>query len=160
MRRDWTAAESWFQKSLAVAPRQHLALANLGRAYHQQARWKEALATYRQAVQSPPVSPRTAQQYAWLLATVPDDRLRDGKMALEWVDEALQRSPRTGPELWDTLAAAYAADGKFDLAVKHARHAARLARKSGEIELATQISRRLEMYQEDQPYLESVPPAK
>ena len=41
-------------------------------------------------------------------ATSLDAKIRNGKKAVECAKEAIERSPRSGPEYWDTLAAAKA----------------------------------------------------
>ncbi len=53
---------------------------------------------------------------AWLLATCPDARVRDGRRAVSLARHALELA-RAHPDLPETLAAAYAEAGNFELAV-------------------------------------------
>ena len=56
-----------------------------------------------------------ANSLAWVLATCPDDKIRDGDRAIVIAKEVVEKevSPRT----LDTLAAAYAAAGRFEDAI-------------------------------------------
>ncbi len=52
----------------------------------------------------------------WLLATCPDDKIRNGERALSLAQRLVSIDPRPGH--LDTLAAAYAANGRFDDAIR------------------------------------------
>ena len=54
------------------------------------------------------------------------------------------------------MAAAYAAAGQYDLAVKTAQEAMKLATAAQAEELAGQMSRRLQLYRQSKPYREPV----
>ncbi|MBW2602831.1 MAG: hypothetical protein JRE28_00760 [Deltaproteobacteria bacterium] len=56
------------------------------------------------------------------------------------------------PLAMDALAAAYAENGIFDKAVVTAQKALKLALQLGPKELATEIKKRLKLYQTGQPY--------
>ena len=58
---------------------------------------------------------------AWLLATLDDAELRDGKRALAHASVAVEAEP--SPAHLDTLAAAYAETGQFDRAIVIQREA-------------------------------------
>ncbi|HUU95678.1 MAG TPA: hypothetical protein VM487_08050, partial [Phycisphaerae bacterium] len=98
--------------------------------------------------------PRIALRAAWLLATCPDDSIRDGSRALQLARAAGQRTSKNA-RLCDTLAAALAELGDFQQAVQQATEAVRLAEKSGQPELARRIARRLEGYRAGRPYRHS-----
>jgi hypothetical protein len=59
-----------------------------------------------------------ATRLAWLLATCPDDNIRDGKRAVASATMANEFTKGTNASVLTVLAAAYAEAGKFDLAVK------------------------------------------
>jgi tetratricopeptide (TPR) repeat protein len=75
---------------------------------------------------------------AWLLSTHADARLRDGKRAVVLAERAVALRPMD-PGLLDSLAAAYAEDGRFADAIRVSEPAARLARDSGLTDMASMI---------------------
>jgi tetratricopeptide (TPR) repeat protein len=66
--------------------------------------------------------------YAWLLATCPDDSVRDGHRAVQHARGASERLKHGSPIILDTLAAAEAEIGDFGSAVKDEKRALSLAK--------------------------------
>ena len=60
----------------------------------------------------------------------------------------------------DTLAAAYAATGRFNDAVATAQKAIDLARSAGQLQVAAQIEPRLELYRAGRPYHQHIDVAR
>ena len=91
----------------------------------------------------PPVSKdhELAHNLARLLATTPDPAVRDGATALRLASAVRDRTGGRDPRVLDTLAAAYAAEGQFDLARETARQAAALATELGQADEALEIER-------------------
>jgi serine/threonine-protein kinase len=56
--------------------------------------------------------------YAWMLATAPEDDLRDGPTALRVIRSAIEELGEDDPAYMDTLAAALAENGEFAEAVR------------------------------------------
>jgi arylsulfatase A-like enzyme len=77
------------------------------------------------------LDPAHMNNYAWALATAPDERLRDGPKAVEVIERALAQSGAPSPGFLDTLAAAQAASGQFEAAARTATEALRLAESTG-----------------------------
>jgi serine/threonine-protein kinase len=76
------------------------------------------------------LDPRNAQAHndlAWLLATCADERIRNGRQAVEHAKMACERTSWKNPTMIATLAAAHSECGDFDQAVKLARQALELA---------------------------------
>jgi tetratricopeptide (TPR) repeat protein len=99
--------------------------------------------------------PRLVSRLAFLLATCPDETLRDGAVALEYARKVCPDAETCGPERLDALAAALAETGRFDEAVDVARRALERARQSplpADRELVEPIGERLELYESGQPY--------
>lgn len=90
---------------------------------------------------------------AWILATSPDEQLRDGQQAVQLAEQANAVTGGRNPGVLDTLAAAYAAAGDFDQAVRVATEAQHIASSAGASQLTQEINGRLELYRRNQAYL-------
>lgn len=97
------------------------AMAHNNRGYNQQlsGNYQEALQDFDRALELNPLYTMALQNKAWLLATCPQDDIRDGEAALAAAKKAIdQRGTRVAGDL-KALAAAYAESGDFENAVKH-----------------------------------------
>ncbi len=99
-----------------------------------------------------PKDPGIANYLAWLLATSPDSKLRDGPRAVELARLADELTGGSSIAVLDTLAAAYAEAGRFDEAVATANRARKLARQADDDDMAAAIEARLDLYQQQQAY--------
>ena len=117
-------------------------------------RAKEAVIHYRAALRLQPDSLLAMNELAWLLATHSNAAIRAPKESLELAQKASQASEQTNPAVLDTLAAALAATGNFDSAIKTAERALSLANDD---QLANDLRRRLNVYQARRPYREIAP---
>jgi protein O-mannosyl-transferase len=77
---------------------------------------------------------------ARLLATASDPRVRDGARAVRLALEVCDQTGNRDPRALDTLAAAYAADGRLDLARAAAARAEARARELGDAATADEIA--------------------
>ena len=93
---------------------------------------------------------------AWLLATCPDDAVRDGELAVEHAIKACDLTDWKNFAYVDTAAAAYAESGDFELAVKWQEEAIQL----GGGEYSQDFQKRLRLFKAGKPYREGVPPFK
>lgn len=112
----------------------------------------EAVSYIEKAFQLDPDSLAPMHLLAWLRATAPELPIRDGRAALQLAEEACRRTGYRDPNILDTLAAAYAESGQYDVASDTARAAAELARTSGKLRLESRIRDRLALYQARTPY--------
>lgn len=85
---------------------------------------------------------------AWVLATSPDDTVRDGSRAVELAVRALALTAGTNAAVLDTLAAAQAETGSFDEAIASAGRAASLARQAGSSAEAREYEDRVAEYRQ------------
>jgi tetratricopeptide (TPR) repeat protein len=92
----------------------------------------DGLQRMREIAANAPDSPRMLDELAWLLATYPDSRSRDGTEAVRLAQRACALTERRIPALLDTLAAAYAETGDFPRAISAAEEALNRARSSGD----------------------------
>jgi tetratricopeptide (TPR) repeat protein len=109
----------------------------------------------REALRLQPGYTDAANNLAWLLATAADPALRDPREAIRLVEADANSSE--APWLLDTLAAAYAADGRFDDAIRTADRAARIATRQALTVSADRIRDRLSLYRLHRPYVEQDP---
>jgi Flp pilus assembly protein TadD len=138
------------QRAVALDPRHAEAHAALADLFGKQGDDAGALYHFRQALETRPNWPEIVNKAAWLLATNPDARLRDGEEAVR-LAERLRESDAAHPSYLDTLAAAYAEAGRFDEAVETAQRALEAAHREGRSELARRIEQRLAGYRLKKP---------
>ena len=91
---------------------------------------------------------------AWLLATRPDAKFRNGPEAVPLAAHAVQLTKTNNPGALDTLGAALAEAGRFSEAVNAARRASELAAAAGQEELATRFDKRRLSYEAGRPFRE------
>ncbi len=117
----------------------------------QQGRIREGVEEWQKVLEIQPDNGNAMSNLAWVLATSPDDSLRDGAKAVQLAEQAMRISGRRIPLLFRTLAAAYAERGQFSEAVQTAQQGIELANTQGNSELATELSGNIALYQERQP---------
>ncbi|UCC21917.1 MAG: tetratricopeptide repeat protein [Planctomycetota bacterium] len=114
---------------------------------------ESAVEHYYRALQLVPDQPYVLKNLAWILATSKDVKPERPDDALKFAVRACELTGYTEPEYLDTLAAAYAAAGKFSEAVETATKAVKLAEAKGTKVLPGKIRHRLELYKAGQNYL-------
>jgi len=128
---------------------------NLGYALATVGRTSEATQQYHQCLQLAPDSIEAHLNLAWLLATHEAAQGGDPGRAVLLAQRARKLSRQENAQCLDTLAAAYAAAGRFAEAVATAERAVPLAESPGQATLAQQIQVRLELYRAGRPYRQS-----
>ena len=96
------------------------------------AKEQDGLQHLRDVAANAPDSPRMLDELAWVLATYPDQKSRDGIEAVRLAERACALTERRIPALLDTLAAAYAEAGDFSNAISTTEEALTLASSSGD----------------------------
>jgi tetratricopeptide (TPR) repeat protein len=140
----------------AVANAQAPAVAHAALAVALAADWRmpEAVAAGREALRRDPGLAWAANNLAWILASSPDPALRDPREAVRLAEAAARGAAATSADVLDTLAAAYAADGRFEPARAAAERALARAEADGSPALAAAIRERLALYREQRAYFE------
>jgi hypothetical protein len=123
-----------------------------GRFWAERCEYGRALAAYEEAIRSNPGDSMPLNGLAWLLATCPEARLRDGRRAVELAFLAYGSSSEMDAAYLDTLAAAHAEAGNFGGAADFQRKAIRML-PPGDPALAP-YSIRLKSYEGNQRYRE------
>lgn len=127
---------------------------HLGRALRHNGQFEEAVAQYQAAMRLTPDRPFAYSDLAWLKAVCPEAEIRDTAEAVRLAEQAVVLAQGRYPEALDSLAAAYAAAGRFEEALKQADAALLGARARRDDSLAKAIAARRELYRARQPYRE------
>ncbi len=117
-----------------------------------QGKYQDAVEHYVAALQVNPDAPDVLNNLAWLLATCPDGRIRNGAQAVKYAERACELTHHRETILAGTLAAAYAEAGRFAEAAATAQEACTLAAESRQLDLLKKNQELLELYRRHQPY--------
>ena len=116
--------------------------------------YDKAIADYNEAIRLDANYALAHNTRAWLWATCPDAKYRDGKKAVQSATTACELSEWKDPDDLDTLAAAHAEANDFDSAVKWETKAIELL---SDEKTKGDYRSRLKLYQEKKPYRETNP---
>jgi len=111
----------------------------------------EAIADFNKAMEAQPKNHGILNNLAWVLATSPDDKLRDAKRSLELGKQACEVTDHKMAHILSTLASAYAESGDFETAIKWSTKAVEL---SPDNENKEQLGKELESYKNKKPWRE------
>jgi tetratricopeptide (TPR) repeat protein len=127
------------------------ALLNLGRR-------GDAITEYEKAIKLQPHDVGILNNFAWLLATAPEKKIRDGRRAVELATDACKQTDYKKDYILSTLAAAYAETGDFSTARKWAAQAVDFAEPTkDDPERKEELKRELESYKVNKPWREDLP---
>ncbi len=144
--------ETLWQSTLARNPAAWMAHYNLGRMLQTSGRVSEAKEHYEQALRSNPDCDEAQNNLAWLLGTLAPAEGGDPVRALTLAERACELTDNSDPNNLDTLAVAYAANGRFADAIATTQKAMTLARGGGQTELLEKMENRLALYRNGQAY--------
>ncbi len=154
-KKQWDGAMLHYSAALKLQPDLAQAHIFLALILNQQGKADKAIDHYRAALRSDPHAAMALENLAWILATFPEPKLRDGAEAVRLSTLATQLAGPTDAAAWDIQAAACAEAGHFAEAVNAAKKAIDLAKASQNKELAVQIQSRLQRYEAGQAFHES-----
>jgi hypothetical protein len=127
----WRDGRTLFEHTLrTTGPANWVAHEQLGAALLEEGRTAAGIAELEEALRLRPRSERLLNNVAWLLATAPDPQVRAPARAVQLAKRAQDVAGAT-PATLDTLAAAYAAGGRFGEAERAQREALRLEEAAG-----------------------------
>ena len=110
----------------------------------------EAIEEFVAALEKSPDDDNMLNNLAWVLATSPQDDLRDGARSLELALRACEFTEYKQAHILSTLAAAHAESGDFEMAIEWSSKAIEL--ESGE--QRQQLSKELDYYKQNKPWRE------
>ncbi len=151
-------AESHFREALRLEPSSAQAYGGLAMALQQQGKTEEALRCYDESLRLRPDQVEVLNNFAWIRATHPDPRFRDGVRALAAAQRAVALS-RSEVGTVDTLAAAYAEAGRFSEALQTAQKALELATRQGNRALADSLRAKISLYEVRTPFRDKQQPS-
>lgn len=146
-----------YREVLRIAPQWTDAHRNLGGALASVGQFNTSLYHFREAVRLRPGIPEPLAAMALILATHPHASSRRPDEAIRLAEQASELTQDQSAPVLDTLAAAYAAAGRFDEAVQTAERALVLLSSQPIEGLADRIRQRLELYKQKRPYVQRAP---
>ncbi len=146
-----------FRQALKINPGYENSTVVLAALLDQTNNYAAAIVVYQDALKSNPDMVWAQDDLAWLLATCPDARFRDGTRAVNLAEHACRLTHYEEPAPVRTLSAAYAEAGQFTNAVDSASLAEQLFAKQGNTPQALTSMKMLSLFQAGQPYREPPP---
>jgi tetratricopeptide (TPR) repeat protein len=150
-KKEYDIAIADYNEAIRLNPASFKTYQGRGIAWHNKKEYDKAIGDFNEVMRLDPKGADAYNELAWLWATCPDERFRDGKKAVALATRACELTEWKDAEILDTLAAAYAELGDFEKAVewqeKTNKRLAEELRKGGE--------ERLKLYKEKKPYRET-----
>jgi tetratricopeptide (TPR) repeat protein len=141
-----------YSACLAIDPKDSVVLGWRGMTYRKLAKYPEAQADFEAAIKLDSANHRALNGLAWLWATCPDDKIRDGKKAVETALQAYKTIGKFDAGYLDTVAAAYAESGDFEQAVATQKGA--IAAGSNDSHVMKQLKDHLSLFEAKKPVRE------
>jgi tetratricopeptide (TPR) repeat protein len=139
-----------YTEAIRLDPSFVLAYFNRGYAMQSKGDYEKALADYSEAIQHDRRWPWAYAARAWLLATCPEAKYRDGKAAIALADKAAELAGGKQSYFYEVTAAAHAEAGQFDQAIQSQTKAIEAATAEGANVDGDRA--RLKMYQSKKPF--------
>ena len=137
-----------FSESIRVTPNDAIPYNNRGNAWKSKGEFDKAVMDFTESIRLDPRFSAPYANIAWLKATCPDDRYRDGKNAIEFATKACGLTAWKSSKTLTTLAAANAETGDFVNAIKWGEKSLDLAPED-ERKFAAEL---LDLYRANMPY--------
>jgi len=141
-----------YQQASRMAPEDAAIRSRLGAVLMDAGKPHEAITHLERALQIQPDLTEAQNNLAWQLATLAPADGGDPVRAVMLAQQVCARTRNREPAYLDTLAAAYAAVGRYDDAVTTAQKAIDLARSGGQAELVKEFEARLQLYRGGRAY--------
>lgn len=139
--------------ALKMAPDYPGLYEQLGKALLRAGRANEGVECFKAGIMRDPNAAELYRALAWTLATHPDVKIRNPELALKVAQAGNELTGGKGPRYLDALAAAQAAGGDFDAAVKSAELAIKITTELKLAWLRGDIEKRAAEYREKRPYI-------
>jgi len=155
---EWANSVIYYSKSLHINPDNAFVHEGLAASFCQQGMIGKCIAEYREALRIIPDLKTSLNNLSWVLATTGDEKNRNGVEAVKLAEQSCKQTDYQNPFALDTLAAAYAAAGRYPDAVRTAEKSLLLVPESArQSKLAREMHNRLLLYKSGKPYVASLP---
>ena len=145
-------AAGHFENVLKAAPQSVDPRFQLARILVLQKKDSQAADRFREVLQLKPDHIQALAGLAWILATSPDSRVRNGGEAVQLAEHASSLTGGKDAESLDRLAAAYAEVGRFSDAIQAGEKALALANASKKSDSVATLEKHLEAYRASKPW--------
>jgi len=145
------AAAMHFEEVIRRKPEHGQARLFLGLAQFETGNEENAVTNLKAAVNVAPNSVEALNGLAWALATASNETVRDGATAVDLATRAAELTQHQRAPVLHTLAAAHAAAGAFQEAIRVASQAEALATAQGQADLATRVQEASSLYRQQRP---------
>ncbi len=149
---DYDKAIKDYDAAICIAPKDGELYSSRGGVWRRKREYDKAIRDYEEAIHLAPNGSIAYTSLAELLATCPEERVRDGRRAIRLATKARDLTPEVFGRSWAlaTLAAAYAEVGQFDEAERYQKEALEDShlRESDRDD----YRQRLELYKQKRPY--------
>jgi tetratricopeptide (TPR) repeat protein len=152
LKKEYTKAVKDYDEALRINPKNTVTYLNRGVAHKATKQYGKAIADYEDALRLDPKYAKVQSNLAWVLATCPEEKYRNGKRAVELATKASESTKGKDAGYLDVLAAAHAEVGNFDEAVRLEKQA--LESESFATLFGKGARNRLKLYESKQPYRE------
>ncbi|HXC98140.1 MAG TPA: tetratricopeptide repeat protein [Verrucomicrobiae bacterium] len=150
----WPEAAEQLEAYVHEDPNQQSAHVALGSVLLAMGRTAEGIQEDREAVRLNPNDVESLNRLAWLLATLPDAKFRDGAEAVKLAERVRDLTGGGVTRYLATLDAAYAEAGRFTDAIAAAQKTRETAQAQGQNDLAAAAETRLKLYEAGKAYHE------
>lgn len=120
---------------------------NLGALLAQKHQARAATEQWNESLRLSPNDGNAQNNLAWVLATAPDDSLRNGTRAVELAEMAMHLAGGANPVVARTLAAAYAEANRFDAALATAKQGRAIAEREGNRAMTVEFDSNIAQYE-------------
>lgn len=147
-KKDYDRAIKDLDQAIRLDPKDRSAFATRALARRLKKDHDKAAEDYAEAIRLAPTDPNAYSGLAWMLATCPEEKVRNGKLAIHLATKACELASWNSSWLLATLAAAYAEVGQFDEAERWQRKAL----EDPDYRANEEFHQRLELYKQKRPY--------
>jgi tetratricopeptide (TPR) repeat protein len=150
--KEYDKALADYSEAIKLDPKDPDALFNRANIYKAKKEYDKAVADYQAVIRLDPKDPDAYDSLAWVLATCPDAKVRDGAKAVDCAGTACELTDAQSGYFMATLAAAFAEMGKYEQAVKWQKRALEFPRYDKEE--GDKARQRLKLFEAGKPYRE------